>query len=216
MSEKLRTSLILALCVTFLPAAVLAASHHAEVLEGNLTLKRVTDFDLLVTIDDHPRPGGDGVADEAFVYRSQAILAELPEVDGPGRLIVRPQSLVIEANGAPRLTLAVLTKGSGDESALTADSYGLGIDSGYQLSRLHAANGEDLITFAQAMLQPVAFLPSFKEVIGGEGDCISGGPGATSCSIEGNIGPGGAGCSVTCGSGYACCNLSGCHCGGLH
>ncbi len=40
-------------------------------------------------------------------------------------------------------------------------------------------------------------------------DCTSGGLGATSCSINDEIGPIGSGCSVTCSAGYyACCKKS--------
>lgn len=42
--------------------------------------------------------------------------------------------------------------------------------------------------------------------------CYAGGPGATQCSIDAGIEIAGAGitigCSVTCGSGYACCNIN--------
>ena len=42
--------------------------------------------------------------------------------------------------------------------------------------------------------------------------CMAGGPGASSCSIQGSIAGGGAGCSVSCRTGYACCSVDGCHC----
>lgn len=42
--------------------------------------------------------------------------------------------------------------------------------------------------------------------------CMSGGPKATSCSIEGSVAGSGVSCSVSCGSGYACCGILGCFC----
>ncbi len=42
--------------------------------------------------------------------------------------------------------------------------------------------------------------------------CLAGGPGANGCSIEGNIAGSGISCSVSCGSGYACCGARGCFC----
>ena len=42
--------------------------------------------------------------------------------------------------------------------------------------------------------------------------CISGGPGATSCSIDAGVAGVGVGCSVGCGRGYACCGAMGCIC----
>lgn len=48
------------------------------------------------------------------------------------------------------------------------------------------------------------------------GECLSGGVGSNSCSIDATIGDGltvAAGCSVNCSAGtYACCNFHGCHC----
>ncbi len=42
--------------------------------------------------------------------------------------------------------------------------------------------------------------------------CISGGPGATSCSIDGSVAGCSISCSVGCGHGYACCGILGCFC----
>jgi len=54
---------------------------------------------------------------------------------------------------------------------------------------------------------------NIEALCGTEGaPCFSGGPGATGCSIDASAGPVGAACSVTCGSGYACCTYTGCHC----
>lgn len=48
-----------------------------------------------------------------------------------------------------------------------------------------------------------------SSVMGDGGNCGSGGPGATSCSVAPE---GGGGCSVSCGAGYyACCNFN-CYC----
>lgn len=53
------------------------------------------------------------------------------------------------------------------------------------------------------------------EALSGSEDprCIAGGPGATSCSLDGSVAGVGVSCSVTCGTGYACCGLTvGCVC----
>ncbi len=42
--------------------------------------------------------------------------------------------------------------------------------------------------------------------------CMAGGPGANGCSINGSIAGSGVSCSVSCGSGYACCGVLGCFC----
>lgn len=46
------------------------------------------------------------------------------------------------------------------------------------------------------------------EAAADDGACIGGGAGATQCSITVTQ----FSCSVTCGTGYACCGLTGCHC----
>lgn len=45
-------------------------------------------------------------------------------------------------------------------------------------------------------------------------DCIAGGSGASSCSVEAGAGGATVSCSVSCSSGYACCSATGCYCKG--
>ena len=54
----------------------------------------------------------------------------------------------------------------------------------------------------------IAAVTAPQEARADDGICIGGGPGATQCSIQVTQ----FSCSVTCGTGYACCSLNGCHC----
>lgn len=44
-------------------------------------------------------------------------------------------------------------------------------------------------------------------------DCIAGGPGSVSCSLEGRLEGFEGSCNVSCGGDYwSCCTIKGCHC----
>lgn len=65
-----------------------------------------------------------------------------------------------------------------------------------------------IVRVMSAIAITLAALASPTEARAEEDVCIAGGPGATSCSIQVTQ----FSCTVTCGTGYACCGVSGCHC----
>lgn len=215
-----KTSLLLVcvFCALFIPTIGMAEiTDSVEILHGHVTVTQVGASDLLVTVDLLPR-GGDGIVDEAFIYRSDAALPdELDALAESAQVVVRPHSIVIRWQKGPSLRLVVPTA---EGRAPLKRRNTLTVDSGYQLSRLHGGEGAELIATAYNLLQPAQVFDLAKAISPEEdsgNECISGGPGATSCSIAGGVvivGSGGnATCSVTCGAGYhACCKGTGCSC----
>lgn len=213
MSTKVKASFVLALCVALLPT--LAAAHitdRAEILGGHVVLTRIDKLDVVVTIDNLPA-GGDGIADQAFIYRSRIALPDaVSDFSGESLVIVSPDMITIKGANGTLVSLGVRTDNETgvevpgprfDPRSFKATGRVV-IDSGYQLSRLFGQRGVSLVDSIARELQ-LGPNWGFK--------CVSGGPGSTDCSIEGSIAGGGAGCSVSCASGYyACCSLSGCHC----
>ena len=215
MNAKLKVSLVLALCLAFLPSLASAqVTDKAEILNGHVVLTQVGKQNVVVLVDHLPF-GGDGIADQAFIYRSTVALpTDLRDLSGSGIVIVRPESIVVTLAGKSSVLLSVRPGEPGNDrfrpgsfakaAALTR------IDSGFELRRLHGRKGFDLVNATFNQLKPRRNSdPTLKE----EEGCLAGGPGASDCSIDGSVGPGGAGCSVGCRDGYhACCTLTGCSC----
>lgn len=216
MNANLRTSLVLALCFAFLPSLASARiTDNVEVLAGHVVLTRAGQLNVVVMVDNLPA-GGDGIADQAFLYRSKVALpSELRDFSGAGRVIVRPDSITLAMADGAAVSLSVRTEAGREPinpNRLVKAAGPARIDSGYQLTRLYGRKGIDLVAAVFGQLQPQRGKSLFFDESEDAG-CTAGGPGSTSCSIEGNIGPGGAGCSVSCGSGYySCCTLTGCTC----
>lgn len=217
MNANLRTSLVLALCLAFLPSLASARiTDNAEVLAGRIVLTRASQLNVVVMVDNLPA-GGDGIADQAFVYRSKlALPAELRDFSGAGRVVVRPDSITIAMAEGAAVSLGVRTEAGREPinpDHLVKSAGAIRTDVGYQLTRLYGRKGVDLVAAAFGQLQPHQGKSIFFDEAEEDSGCTAGGPGSTDCSIQGNIGPGGAGCSVSCASGYyACCSLSGCGC----
>jgi hypothetical protein len=213
MNAKLKVSLVLALCLAFLPSVAAARiTERAEILDGQVTVTRANTLDVIVTIH-HSLLDGKGSADEAFLYRSNAALpAELRDLSGQGTVVVRPDSILVAMEKGQTLSLSVRAEGDKEPSGpgFTVKSANVTlVDSGFQLTRLYARKGVNVLDVAYSQIQARQAKAEEDPSAG----CISGGPGATSCSVQGSIAGGGAGCRVSCGGGtYACCNLSGCHC----
>jgi hypothetical protein len=108
MNAKLKTSLILALCIAFLPSLAAARiTDSAEVLDGHVVVTRVGKLNLVVLVDHLP-VGGDGIADQAFIYRSTATLpADLRNLSGSGTVVVRPEMIVVALAKGPVVSLSV-------------------------------------------------------------------------------------------------------------
>ena len=217
MNAKLKTSLVLALCLAFLPSLASArATDKAEVFDGQVVLTRLGKLNVVVLVDHLP-VGGDGIADQAFIYRSTVALpADLRDFSGAGTVVVRPESIVVALAKESVVSLSVRTEEAGNgpvrPGSLFKAASATTIDSGFELRRLHGGQGVDLVRVAFDQLKPRrGGSLTFKAEE--ESGCASGGVGSTDCSIEGSLGPGGAGCSVGCASGYyACCSLGGCSC----
>lgn len=212
MNAKLKVFLALALCLTFLPSlAAAGVTDKAEVLDGHVVLTPVGKNNVVVLVDHLPF-GGDGIADQAFIYRSAVALpADLGDLSGSGIVIVRPESIVVTLAGKSAISLSVRSgepgRDRGRPGTLSKAATFTRIDSGFELRRLYGREGFDLVRASFNQLRPRQNSDSILKA------CVSGGVGATSCSLSGNLGPAGAGCSVSCASGYyACCNLNGCGC----
>jgi hypothetical protein len=215
MNVNIKPSLVLALCIAFLPSVATARiTEKAEILDGHVVLTRVGKLNLVVMVDNLP-VGGDGIVDQAFLYRSNVALpAGLRDLSGAGTVVVRPDTIIVALTSGPAVSLSVRTE-TGKDPVNTGSIFKAAsvtaIDSGYELSRLYGRKGVNLIDVAFDQLQPRRGDNLFFKAE--DSGCISGGPGATDCSIDGSLPGGGAGCSVSCSSNYyACCSLSGCHC----
>jgi hypothetical protein len=219
MNAKLKMSLVLALCLAFLPSLASArVTDKAEVFDGQVVLTRLGKLNVVVLVDHLP-VGGDGIADQAFIYRSTVALpADLRDFSGAGTVVVRPESIVVALLAKESVvSLSVRTEEAGNgpvrPGSLFKAASATTIDSGFELRRLYGGQGVDLVRVAFDQLKPRRGASLLFKSEEEEGGCASGGAGATDCSIEGSIAGGGVGCSVGCSSGYyACCSLRGCSC----
>lgn len=197
-------SIILMTFLIFPAIASAAIVDRAEIFKGHVTITRSGEYDLLVTIDQKPT---DGIADEAFVYRSATALpTDLHDFDSIATLVLRPNALLVRPKADRELVLAV-TPAEGGRLApyfIGKRDRALFIDTGYQLSRFYGADPAERAASLLADSFPT------KE----EEGCWAGGEGSTGCSLEGGAGPVEAGCSVECGNGYhSCCTPDGgCQC----
>lgn len=213
MNSKSRMILGAALFLFVLPAmAVAQITDRAEVFYGQVAVTLAGESDVVVMMDHLPK-GGDGVADEAFIFRSTTALpADLKELHASARIVVRSDSLFIHPKGDRPLLLALSAGEEGGLSHFVASkrSDSLFVDAGYQITRLYGSSGDTLHQRAMSQLGPDdPFSPPFQLKDG----CYAGGPGSDECSVSGNAGPVGGGCSVSCTNGYyACCGVSGCFC----
>lgn len=219
---SIKKSLVLTLCLAFLPIAASAQiTDRAEILRGHVTLVQISATDLVVTVDH--RIDLDGVIEDAFVFRTDVVLpADLPEIDEFSRVIVRPDSILILPENGRNVILGV---GSSDLNARGLQPIGMTVlNNGFQLSRVRGSFDVDPYTLATALLDSrdgAGFVSGDDGVSAlfqaAEDGCISGGEGAETCSLGGDIEivgvGGGVECDVSCREGYdACCDTSGCHC----
>jgi len=215
----LKKALIASICLALLPAAAFAQSppvHSAEIFHGQISLTQDSAFDLVVHLDRPSKLAGEPVADQAFVFRSEVPLPTgLTKLDGSARIVVRPDAVLIFAEGHP----AVVLRTGPAELVPSAASDGLVLN-GYQLSRFQSTS-EDYLDRAierqrldrpsqASRPHPGSELRSFSALLAiEEGDCTSGGPGAESCEISSPAGE----CDAECNEGYdACCNDGSCSC----
>jgi hypothetical protein len=184
-------------------AAMSAIVDHGELVKGQVTITRTGEFDAVIAIDRAP---ADGVADLAFVYRSaMALPSDLLDFEADATVLVRPNAVLVKPRKDREIVFMVATTEGFVPTILAKKDTSLFIDSGFQISRLY---GGDVRERAMSMITRSSLLKSEEE------SCWGGGEGATGCSLQGGAGPVGAGCSVTCGSGYyACCTpTGGCKC----
>jgi hypothetical protein len=192
----------LSLVILSLPAVGTAAPvDHVDVIDGRVKVTRVGEFDLVVMIDYLPNRG-DGIADQAFAFRSaEALPSDLHDLEAAARVAVRREALVLMPAGERNLVFTVAQddgRRNGFVDAMQAQAIFVG--TGYQLTRVYDRPGENLEVNAYQALRVDPFA---KSVLIGE--CCDGGQGEPDCSCNG--------CSVTCGGGYyACCTSEGCHC----
>ena len=220
---SIKKSLVLTLCLALAPLTASAQiTDHAEILKGHVTLVQPSATDLVVTVDH--RLDLDGLIEDAFVFRTEVPLpVDLPEIDDFSQVIVRPEALLIRPENGRTL---VLRLGSSGLDARRLQPGGLVmLNDGFQLSRVQGSFNLDPHTLASELLGPREGTDSVSGdddlsalfQAAEDDDCISGGDGSSSCSLEGDISiagsGGGVGCSVGCDDGYdACCDTDGCHC----
>lgn len=218
----IKKSLVLTLCLALLPIAASAQiTDRAEILKGHVTLIQSNGTDVVVTVDHELDLNG--VIEDAFVLRTDGLLpVDLPEIDDLSRVVVRPNSLLILPENGRNVILGLGTSGP---SARRLQSGGtVVVNNGFELRRVRGNFDVDPYTLADELLSPrpgAGFISGDDEIAAlfqAEVDgCISGGDGADSCSLDGDIDivgtGGGVGCSVGCRDGYdACCSITGCHC----
>jgi hypothetical protein len=219
---SIKKPLVLTLCLALVPIAASAQlTDRAEILKGHVSVVQLTATDLVVTVD--ARLDLDGIIEDAFVFRTDVPLpGDVPQIDDFARVIVRPNSILILPENGPNVALAV---GSPGVRSRRLQPRGMVVlDQGFELSHVRGNFDLDPYTLATELLES---RPGAGIVAGDEGvsalfqaatdGCISGGDGADSCSLDGDIDiagtGGGVGCSVGCRSGYdACCSITGCHC----
>lgn len=219
---SIKKSLVLTLCLTLLPLAASAQiTDRAEILRGHVSLVQTSDMDLVVTVDH--QLDLDGVIEDAFVFRTDVLLpADLPEIDDFSRVIVRPDAVLILPENGRNVLLGVGP--SGLEGRELQPIGMVVLNNGFQLSRVRGSFDVDPYTLATALLDSrdgAGFVSGDEGVSAlfqaAEDGCISGGEGAETCSLGGeieiiNVGAG-VECDVSCREGYdACCDTSGCHC----
>lgn len=211
----------LALCLTLVPLAASAElTDRAEILSGHVVLVQPALGDVVVTLDRELDL--DGAIEEAFVFRTDALVpTDLPEIDGPARLVVKPSSIWILPEVGPKIVLAIGAPGF-KARRLQPDGVVI-LDQGFEISRVQGAFELDPESLAYELAKPrqepgfVARDAGLSAVFEGAAGCISGGEGADSCSLGGDVEivgvGGGVECTVSCRDGYdACCDTSGCGC----
>ena len=168
---------------------------------------------LIIAIDSIRGGERDGAADVAYVFYTTApaadvqFHAERAHIEDLGG-----RQLVIVANGQHLVfTLAGEEIRNRAEGALMfTDGVGIARHWGEDVSGLQIGTGEP--TAQVGCDGDGSGEPCYSDWSlggGGSGRCDSGGPGATSCSIEGTVLGSGGSCSVTCQAGYyACCSYS--------
>lgn len=218
---SIKKSLVLTLCLALLPIAASAQiTDRAEILTGHVTLVQTSGTDVVVTVDH--RIDLDGVIEDAFVFRTDVLLpADLPEIDDFSRVIVRSDAVLILPENGRNVLLGV---GSSGLNARRLQPGGtVVLDNGFQLSRVRGSFDVDPYTLATALLDSsggagfVSGDDGVSALFQAAEGCISGGEGAETCSLGGDIEivgvGGGVECDVSCREGYdACCDTSGCHC----
>lgn len=221
LSNALPKIFALVLCAALIPAvanAQLRPVSSAEIFHGEIDVTQEGALDLVVHLD-RASTAGETVADQVFVFRSEVPLpAQLDELDGPARIVVRPDAVLLLPEGQPILALRT---GAADLTP-AHDGSEARVLNGYQLSRFESTSDEYLQNAVEGALEESSH--SFRPVSDQElrrafgeatllavddDDCTSGGTGAETCEISGPAGE----CDATCNPGYdACCNQDGCGC----
>ena len=168
---------------------------------------------LIIAIDQLQGDSRDGTADVAYVFYTATPAADVQfHADRAHIEDVGGRQLVIVANGQHLVfTLAGEEIRNRAEGALMfTDGVGIARHWGESVSHLQVGTGEP--TAQIGCDGDGSGEPCYSDwSLGGGsgGGCSSGGPGATSCSIEATVLGSGGACSVTCGPGYyACCSYS--------
>ena len=219
---SLKKALITSMCLALLPVAAFAQSgpvHTAEIFQGEISITQDSAFDLVVHVDRSSKLAGEVVTDQVFVFRSEIPLpTDVANLDGPGRIVVRPDAVFFFADDHPAL---ILRTGPAELAPSTGAFDGLVLN-GYQLSR-YQSTSQDYLEGAiegQQLERPAGSLrPRSDSGLRASGaaallevdddDCTAGGPGSSTCEISGPSGS----CDAECNDGYdACCNEGSCGC----
>ncbi|HEY0156851.1 MAG TPA: hypothetical protein VGF28_06105 [Thermoanaerobaculia bacterium] len=212
-----------ALIGTFLAVIAVACSAVAEprpwvnkTYTGAVEIRRnaASTDSLIIAIDTVRGNARDGVADTAYVFYTatpaadvqfHAERAHVEDIGGRQLVIMAGERKVIFALAGEEIRNRA-------EGALTfSDGAGIARHWGDEVSLLRVGSGEP--TAQVGCDGDGSSEPCYSDWSvgggGGGGRCDSGGPGATSCSIEAQVWSSGGSCSVSCGPGYyACCSYS--------
>jgi hypothetical protein len=209
---------------TFFSTLVLACSAGAEApawvnknYTGAVEIRRnaASADSLIIAIDSIHGNVRDGVANAAYVFYTATPAADVSfHAEHAHIEDIAGRQLVIVANGRQLVfALAGEEIRHRAEGAVTfTDGVGIARHWGEEVSRLRVTNGEPTAQIGCGGGGGGSGEPCYSDWSvggGGGGGCNSGGPGATSCSIEATVLGSGGSCSVSCGPGYyACCSYS--------
>ncbi len=194
-------AVVAGLCLT---ADLARAGEAGEVIPGDVLVGVDHLGRVLVAVDQKP---SDGLVDHCFLFTSEERLGGPWSRRVEGRVVVTVDSLSVRS---PFVVVSVALIGTDPRPPHYPPGAEVFIDhNGLELSRIDAPptggapldgmDIEDLSTWPEAFWYDVHDPAS---CVGG-GNCISGGPGSTSCSLT--LGP--VSCSVTCtGDTFACCS----------
>ncbi|HEY2737927.1 MAG TPA: hypothetical protein VGK45_05940 [Thermoanaerobaculia bacterium] len=156
MNVKLKLFVVLAVFLVCLPTVAAARiTEDVEILAGNVVISRSGDLDLMVMVDHLPL-GGDGAADQAFLYRSKTALpASLQSFSGPARVLVSSDAIIVAFDEGTVVSLMIRNEGNRgfNPDLFSEAAHVTTVDSGFQLTRLYSRPGVDLVNVAFAQLR---------------------------------------------------------------